>query len=70
MNFVAKLLIPLTTLILIISVVGLLTSINKHIQLVKQIEIETGCDYLGHPEGVKGVGIFDCNGDIVNKRMK
>ena len=38
--------------------------------MVKQVEISTGCEYVGSPKGTARVGFFDCNGVIETKRIK
>jgi hypothetical protein len=45
-------------------------SIDRWQQLTKQVELSTGCKYLGSPKGANSVGYFDCNGVIETKRIK
>ena len=64
--------IAVITIIVVITVLIVygINNIREWQREVKQVELSTGCEYVGGPKGTNRVGYFDCNGVIETKRIK
>ncbi len=62
-------LITIIVVIIVLIVYGV-NNILEWQREVKQVELSTGCEYVGGPKGTNRVGYFDCNGVIETKRIK